>query len=61
MNLSDLAALEVGDFNLTPHHLDFRAVRGHGDPELRALHDRREVGRLDFEMLNIALLDFEKD
>ena len=33
----------------------------HGDAELRALDHGGEIGRLDLEMLDVALLDLEQD
>src|SRR5829696_9733597 len=54
-HLSDLARLEVRDFNLAADHVHGGLAGVDGDAELRALHHGCEVGSLDLEMLDVAL------
>ena len=60
-DLGDLSGLEVGDLDLAAEHADLGAARIHGDAELRSLDHGGEIGRLDLEMLDVALLDLEQD
>ena len=60
-HLGDLARPEIGDLDLSVQHAHLGAAGVHGDAELRALDDGGEIGRLDFEMLDVALFDFEQD
>src|SRR5205085_4174195 len=47
--------------DLSAPHIDTRTRAIDRDAELRALHDGGEIGRLDLEMLDVALLDLEQD
>ncbi|MHC2378043.1 hypothetical protein ACVIHA_002418 [Bradyrhizobium liaoningense] len=59
--LGNLARLEIGDFDLPAEHADLGAAGTHRDAELRSLDHGGEIGRLDLEMLDVALLDLEQD
>ena len=56
-----MTGLEVGYLNLTPEDIHLRAAPIYRDPKLGALHDRGKIWGFDFEMLDVLLLDFEKD
>ena len=59
--MGDLARFEICDLDLTADHVDGGLPCVDGDAELRALHHGREVGSLDFEMLDVALFNVEQD
>ena len=60
-DLRDLARLEIRNFDLPPAHVDAGTGSLDGYAELRALDDGGKIRRLDFEMLDVALLDLKKD
>ena len=59
--LGDLARPEVADLDLSAHDLDTGTRGVHGHAELCALDHGGEIGGLDLEMFDAALLDVEQD
>ena len=49
--------LEIRHFDLAPQHIDAGAGGVHGDPELGAFDDGGQIGRLDFEVFDVANID----
>ena len=60
-HLRDLARPEIGDLDLSADDVDAGVAGVDGDAKLRALDDRGEIGRLDLEMLDVALFHLEQD
>ena len=50
----------TANLDLTSQHVDMRALIVHGDAEVRAFHDGREVGRNHLEVVDLALVDIEQ-
>ena len=59
--LGDLARPEVADLDLSAHDIDTGARGVHGHAELCALDHGGEIGGLDLEMFDVALLDLKQD
>ena len=60
-DLGDLAGFEVVDLDLASDHIDAGIGGIHRHAELGAFDDGGKIRRLDLEMLDVTLLDFEQD